>query len=666
MPRPGGEADKFGNRYESLWVVDAALDLIDGEYMHLVLEAVGDESAGVEFFGTNTSGRREYHSIKRQQANGNWTISRLTQGEDSTGRSVLGDLLRKVQDGALGTFSSGTSADELRELRERALASDSAAEFLERIKGNAHLSGRFVDRIVPICGDTEAAYNALRDLTLRTKLESDLEKDVERRIRSMFRRAKGEPVDSTTVRLLVSEFAIQHLGAHLTADSLVSCLSDHGVLPSKLAGDGRVRQRIRQMNQLYLREVNAVLINRLEISRGETTDAWETLFSRGKSVILEGTAGGGKSCVMAQIVEQLNSHDVPTLVIRLDRITEEDTSSQAIGMRRGLPDSPALTLGQFAGVQPSVLCIDQLDALSFVSARHQSAWAAFNELLDEVEDYPNMRILFACRSFDLEQDAQLRALVADNNRVERIPVGELDGDTIRSAITASGIVTSPLNQAQLRLLSVPLHLYLFLETARSGEFDFASRGDLFDAFWNHKARNVDGRRKGQTPIWSRAVAALCDAMSRRESLVAPEFVMDGFHEAMEAMGSEAVINVQDGYVRFFHETFFDYSFARTFLREEKDLVQWLAEDQQHLFRRSQVRQVLSFLRDRETDRSRYLRALRGLLGETRVRFHIKKLALDCLRALPNPTQEEWVIVEDLEEQLGGHSWQVINNSVPWF
>ena len=68
MPRPGGEADKLGNRYEGLWVVDAALDLIDGEYVDLLVEAIGDEAAGVEFLGTTSSGTREYHSIKRQQA----------------------------------------------------------------------------------------------------------------------------------------------------------------------------------------------------------------------------------------------------------------------------------------------------------------------------------------------------------------------------------------------------------------------------------------------------------------------------------------------------------------------------------------------------------------------------------------------------------------------
>ena len=276
-----------------------------------------------------------------------------------------------------------------------------------------------------------------------------------------------------------------------------------------------------------------------------------------------------------------------------------------------------------------------------------------------------MRILFACRSFDLEQDAQLRALVADGNRVERIRVGELDNDTIQSAITASGLVAAPLSQEQLRVLSVPLHLYLFLEASRSGGVDFTGRGDLFDAFWKHKARAVDNLT-GQSSAWNQAIATLCEALSERESLVAPDYVMDDYREAMEAMASEAVVYIQDGYVRFFHESFFDYSFARTFLRANSDLVQWLASDEQHLFRRSQVRQVLAFLRDREPDRDRYLRTLKGLLEDTRIRFHIKRLVLDWLAALPDPTSAEWLILERLAQELGPHAWSVVGNSVPWF
>ena len=666
MPRPGGEADKFGNRYESLWVVDAALDLVDGEYVNLIVEAVGDEAAGVEFFRTNPSGTREYHSVKRQQAGGNWTISRLTQGKPPTGRSILGDLIRKIQEGAVGVFSSGTSASELEKLRESALPSESHEEFQKRISGNGHLSGRFYESIVPICGDAEAAYFLLRHLRVRTKNETELTIDVERRIRSMFRVRTEEPIDATAVRLLMTDFASQKLGARLTAHSFLSYLFAHGYMLSRLAGDSSVGQRLQQLNRLYTREVNALLINRTEISRTESSAVCESLIDRSKSVMLEGAAGGGKSCVLSQVVERLNALDIPTLVIRLDRLTEADHSAQAMGASRGLPESPTIALGEFAADRPSVLCLDQLDALSIVSARQQSSWGAFNELLVEARSYPNMRILFACRSFDLEQDAQLRTLVADEDRVERIPVQGLDDKAIHSAITASGVLASPLNHEQLSLLSVPLHLYLFIEAARSGGFDFTSRGDLFDAFWQHKERSVKGRIGGQSSVWSQAIAALCDAMSERESLVTPDYVMDDFREAMEAMASESVIYVEDGHIRFFHESFFDYSFARSFLRTNSDLVRWLESDQQHLFRRSQVRQVLTFLRDREPNRFRYLQTLSGLLGHAGIRFHIKKLVLDWLHALPDPTKEEWDIVEGIVDQLDGHAWQVVSNSVPWF
>ena len=666
MPRTGGEADKLGNRYEILWVVDAALDLIDGEFVEFVFEAIGDEAAGVEFYRTQESGIREYHSIKRQQGGGNWTINSLTRREGASGRTILGDLVQKIQQGAEAVFSSGTSAKDLDELIEGARADSSLEDFENRIRRSARLSGAFQDKLAPVCGSAEAAYDALRHLEVRTKNESTLRKDVERRVRSTFRMGSGEPVNVRATQLLMADFAVDNLGVRLNADSFLSFLTDQGIVRSRLAGDATVRESINRLNSMYLAEVDRALINAAEIGRGESESAYAALLDTGKSVMLEAAAGGGKSCVLAQVVRQLDDSDVPSLVIRLDRFTEEDYSAQAVGTKRGLPDSPTITLGEFADGRPAVLCIDQLDALSFVSARQPSAWGAFSELLDEARSYPNMRVLFACRSFDLEQDAQLRALVKDEEKVERIRVEALDPDSIRMAIAASGIPQPELSSDQLGLLSVPLHLYLFLEAARTGEVDFASRGDLFDAFWDAKARSVNARLTGQGVNWTQAITSLCSAMSERESLVAPSYAMDEFPEAIDVMASEGVVYLQDKEVRFFHESFFDYSFARTFLRTYSDLVQWLESDDQHLFRRSQVRQVLTFLRDREPDRSRYLETLRGLLESAEIRFHIKKLILQWLRALPDPTDDEWSVVEELVDELGGHAWQVISNSVPWF
>ena len=383
-------------------------------------------------------------------------------------------------------------------------------------------------------------------------------------------------------------------------------------------------------------------------------------------MMLEGTGGGGKSCVLAQVLSQLAEDNVPCLVIRLDRLTEADMSAQAIGVNRGLPDSPTITLGEFTGDRPSVLCLDQLDALSLVSARQQWAWSALSELLDEASRYPNMRLLFACRSFDLEQDAQLRALAANEDQIERVRIQDLDEDTVQSVIAASRIVVPPLEAQQLQILSIPLHLYIFLVAARSGQVDFAAAGDLFDAFWQAKAPKVARRMSNHAPAWSAAVSALCHAMSERESLAVPEYLMDEYSEAMDALASEAVVYVQDGNIRFFHEAFFDYSFARTFLRENRHFVEWLASDEQHLFRRSQVRQVLTFLRDRGPNRFEYLSTVKRLLQDERIRFHIKRLILDWLGALPDPSPDEWAIVEGLAHELDEHAWSVIRNSVPWF
>lgn len=667
MPRPGGEADKFGNRYEGVWTVDAALDVIEGEYVELVVEGIGDEDAGVEFYRTDSHNAREYHSIKRQHSRGNWTISLLTKRDTSNGRSILGDLLQKARLGYDGAFSSGTSATELEELIRHTTVSDSLEELEERLKGNPRLSAHFDDRITPICeGDAVMAHALLRRIRVRTKNEPELKNDVERRIRAMFRRGDGLPIDATAVRLLIGDFLLDRLGTFLTKDLFLSFLSERDIKSSRLAGDENVGNRMRVLNEAYIQEIDALLINRTEIEREESIIACRTLLGGNKSVMLEGQAGGGKSCTVAQIMRKLQNENVPSLVIRLDRLTERDISAQTIGTNRGLPESPVIALGEFAGDKPSVLCIDQLDALSLISARHQSAWGGCNEMLQEARGYSNMRILFVCRSFDLEHDPHLRDLVADSCQVERIQVGELDTDTVKRAITDAGITGSSLNYGQLRILSVPLHLYLFLEVAEHGELNFSSKGDLFDAYWNRKSFEVNARLPNQLQDWSQAIATLCEAMSIRENLIVPEYFVDECRSTIQAMASEGVVYTQDGYLRFFHETFFDYSFARTFLRSSKDLVQWLLSDDQDLFRRSQIRQVLEFLRSREPNKSLYLSTLRGLLENAGIRFHIKKLVLQWLGALSNPTSEEWTVVESVAGHLDGHAWQAISNSVPWF
>ena len=339
-------------------------------------------------------------------------------------------------------------------------------------------------------------------------------------------------------------------------------------------------------------------------------------------------------------------------------------------LRQSEPGSDCLSRLQSRWVnspmtKPSVLVVDQLDAISVVSARNHAVWSAFYELLDEVHDYPKMRLLFACRSFDLERDPQLRGLVDDQEQAERIPVGSLGEDVDPSGNCGCGPRPGvSCHQRQMEILATPLHLHLLLESANSGPVGFTSPRDLFEAFWEHKEQAVASQMGGDQDILNDAAGRLCDELSERERLEVPSDVLNG--KVRSILASEGIVFVQDKKVRFFHESFFDYAFARAFVRSNKDLVQWLLCGEQHLFSRSQVRQVLEFLRGHESDWPRYRRTLKGVLAHSDIRFHIKKLVIDWLRALSNPTSDEWHIVEGLKDELGEHTWGVISNSVPWF
>ena len=131
--------------------------------------------------------------------------------------------------------------------------------------------------------------------------------------------------------------------------------------------------------------------------------------------------------------------------------------------------------------------------------------------------------------------------------------------------------------------------------------------------------------------------------------------------------SERVLILSDGQYRFFHEAFFDYAFARRFASQGRGLVDFLLAGEQDLFRRAQVRQILSYVRSH--DRPYYLRELKSTLLDGQIRFHIKSLVLQWLSSLPQPTVDEWTILRDAREacpRLVSHIRGTVLGSPGWF
>ncbi len=660
---PGGTAAKVADLYEVAWTVDSLLDLLAGKVRELHLEPQSEDGLGVEFYRVLSSGEREYYSVKRQAPGSSsaWTPYQLTRRDPKSERGVLDDLFGHLDRSATArvVFVSQDSAGAIRELAERAKAAPSADDFVGLLS-NDHQAD-FEKLVKSLARDPADIYQKLRQCEFTSVGHHQLVRLVEARIPALVQCADGAPADSAEVRRILSEFAWRQLTQTVTANDVLNELKQCGFAEQRLAASAQVRGLITDHNAAYMSRMQSALINGAQIPRDQATVIVDALTARSESLLLAGRAGEGKSCIVAQVLEKLASAGIPHLALSMDELNGV-ISSADLGRRMDLSASPAIVLGQLSAGEPAVLCIDQLDALSVVSGRNVQGRRLLEELLQQASRYPKLRVLLACRSFDLEHDDVLRGLVnGESATARRVDVDLLSDNDVHGALAMAGFSNLSLSESQVELLRTPLHLYLFLGGGAPAE-DFGSRRDLFDRYWNEKRRRVEGVTGNGS--FAGAVERLSTVLSDRRQLQASRTLLTSHEAALDAMASESVVLFDRSRVAFFHASFFDYAFARCFVSRGQDLVDWLKGGGQDLFRRSQVRQILEFLRDDDTNI--YMETLSWLLGDHSVRFHLKRLTLDWLGQLSDPREAEWTLLKEQDERIQGHVLGSIRNREPWF
>ncbi|QDU92260.1 NACHT domain-containing protein [Lignipirellula cremea] len=664
MTRSGGEADKIGNHYESVWTVDVFLDLHRGRYCEMEIESYGEDSLGVEFQATTESGIIEFHSVKRQSQLKEWSISKLSGPAPSTGRSILGDLSEKLDRHPTAhlKFISATGANHLRELAERARNVKDASEF-RTILSNI-LTNQFNILVRNLTsGDEENCLSILKAIEAIPRGHDDLIRSVDRRIDEYFHRIDQAVISPANLRRELAEFATRNLGRKLTTSDVRDQVRSLGYGVRDWKNNQGIRDLQEKTNCAYRSVAEAELINGETIVRTEAESILGRLVdSLCRGVLVKAPAGFGKSCVLTQVVSGLVEKEFEFLCIRMDNFSPCRTTKQ-LGHQLDLPDSPARVLAGIADGATCVLLIDQLDAMSMVSGRHFSMWDVFQELLREVANYPNMKLLVACRDFDLEHDPRLRGLASKSSGFDQIELGKLSREQITQSIARAGHETIQLNEKQNEILACPFHLLLFLEGDPNKPFSTTS--DLYDAYWERKRAKLK-ERLGRRPAWNEVIAYLTKRMSEDQLLFAPAIGVDDHSDDVAAMVSEHVLVRSRESLRFFHESFFDYAFARQFCRSQASITELLEASEQHLFRRSQVRQILAFRRG--SDRARYLVDLKNLLESEKVRFHIKRMVASTLAQISEPTVDEWRIIEPyfLETDLSRYVSSACRGHVGWF
>lgn len=630
----GGPAEKAGMTYEALWGVHAMLELFHGTAERIRVEEPRVD--GAEFWIERAAGR-EHWQVKRQLLSQKvWSLTALN------GEGVLPFFLSQLRAGHRCTFASITDAPELRTLAERARDSQRFGEFTAKFLAEKKWREQFdqLRRCWDNAGEVDA-FEFLRGIGVRSSDEHTLAQDLCHVLRVMFDGPARTTLDCLRTLYLDSVHQV------LTPESIRKHLRTRGIHARAVPIEAHVLDRLKTATDAYIAGQRTRLIRGQIISRAAAREiiGKVTESNTAQDFLITGGAGSGKSGCLLEIVEGLMTRGIPVLAFRLDRMQPVQTTA-ALGAELGLPESPALVLAGAFPHRKVVLVVDQLDFVSTTSGRHPDFFDTVAALIGEVRGLraeAEVHLILACRQFDFEHDARLRALLPKGENPCKLE--ELSETEVRVLLAAEGGDMARLTAQQLKLLLLPQNLALFIESGlvRDDRASFVSQKELFDAYWHAKRTALAAAWPAEAGEWKPILETLTREMNEAQELSVPTARLDAFSpHFLGVMASAGVLTFDHRRYGFGHESFFDYCFARTFAGGNQELADFLEADPQHLFRRAQTRQVLVYLRD--DDQPRYVRNAAALLTSKKIRSHLKLLVIELIAAFPEPAEDEWAIL----------------------
>ena len=362
-----------------------------------------------------------------------------------------------------------------------------------------------------------------------------------------------------------------------------------------------------------------------------------------RAALLYGSAGVGKSVVMHDILLELEKNkEYFVLGLKTDQIEFGDTED--LSKRMHLAKPLAQIIRDIAPkAKRVVVLIDQIDALSLSLSSNRTPLRSMFKLIEQIKSIPHVRVVISCRPYDLEYDP-----ILNDMRLEtKWELKNLSSARVKDVLRSNGLEDN-LREQLLAFLGNPLHLYLYLKVMPFGKLrNPITEEVLYDGLWEKFVIGIDANKREK-------VLELLDTMvavmyQRQELFVCKKEFESKYNDELNYLLSNGLLLcTSNGRMQFFHQTMFDYVYARRFVENKYDLLKELSNQHQGLFSRAAVKSIFSFLR--ETNPILYIQNMDSLLfekGETeeyKYRFHLKSLILSNMAFFDEPKKEELQLI----------------------
>lgn len=349
--------------------------------------------------------------------------------------------------------------------------------------------------------------------------------------------------------------------------------------------------------------------------------------------LVTGVAGSGKSALLARLTAKLETNGMTVFAIKADLVPPSVTSMSELSEHLGLSQGLTFTIEVLARVEPVVVIIDQLDAVSEVmdrsSGRMQVLLQVANRWRQRSNELPPVHVIVSSRPFEAEHDARFQTL-----RAQVVELGLPTFDQVANLLRELSIDPQNIPENLRDALRRPFRLKLYVDLVRRGApLAGLADGLLLEAWL--RSLNLDPDRHRRLV---ELLETLAEEMTETETLWRPAdgFALDFGDILPLAEARELVVRREDK-IAFAHQTWLDDFQARRF-KTGTSLVEAAWSRQDSLFGRATLLRGLERLRAYEP--SEYGRALGLLLERPETRRHLRYLAVDFLSAQDQPTTTE--------------------------
>lgn len=637
----GGFADKFGNSYESNWVAEQLLRLVEEEITSITVEPLGEDETGVDLIVEKSNGSREFHQCKSSHNNSDvWTLSSLEisgvlikafnqiQRTDCTFKVV--SPLSFTQLSQLSLSAKNTTPNPQDFIEHQVDQSDKRRKFFEDLCHKLGLNVNVeidVAKAIQFLKNFEVIAFSVNSESQRNIL-GKIDKNFSSNSNNIIDYLKNYPTDNN------------HLRSSITSFQLLESMKCQGFNQRIYENDTRLFPIVERVSQAFRDSITPFLIEDSLIERSEIANCIDSI-NNYPITLIKAEAGMGKSAFLLQLCDEMHKKGHICLPIRLDR-NRPEKNADAFGNDLGFSHSPVFSLNKFAGAKKAIIILDQLDAIRWTASHSSSALQVCQQIAYQViqlrEDNYDISLVLACRDFDLNEDIQLQSWISSlNNKVAHITLKELSVEEVKEILAPYENYDS-LSPVKQTILKIPIWLSFYIQLMKNdqGSLDFTNKSDLISLYWIDRLKQLNNVITDLSSA-NRIVDDFIEKASRDMQFSIPINALCNHNpNVLEAIISVGIFNKTGNQVSFQHQALFDYHLGKRLFdialqSSDAFLKEIGSRSEQTLTRREHIKYALKLLA--QSKQLVFCQNISALFNSTNIRFHIKYLAINVIREI---------------------------------